>query len=97
MEKLLQEIALEDLVGFSEDTNMLAKTLGIDAFRKLVAAYSGCQIYVPHMKTITRAIRDKHIIREFDGYNSKELSRKYGLCTRQIERLIVDSRKSAQL
>lgn len=48
MDKFLDELTIEDLKG---ETQELAETIGLDAFKRLVQAYNGTgRLYIPQLK-----------------------------------------------
>lgn len=51
MDKFLDELTIEDLKG---ETQELAETIGLDAFKRLVQAYNGTgRLYIPQLSRIT--------------------------------------------
>ena len=86
----LDNIQLEDLDG---DQRQLAETIGIEAYRDLVKQYAGTHIYVPEHETFKANQRNAQIRKDFDGYNFRELARKYGLTESSIRRIVEDMRE----
>ena len=64
----------------------VAEIIGKDNTKKLIYEFGGTLLYIP--KEGFKSERDKQIIEEYDGYNSKRLARKYGLCEKQIKNII---------
>ena len=87
MDKFLDELTIEDLKG---ETQELAETIGLDAFKRLVQAYNGTgRLYIPQLSRITAPIRDRHIYEDHKhgGLDVPKLALKYALTdayTRQI-------------
>ena len=85
MDKLLKLLALDDLRGESRD---LAEVIGMDTFRRLVELYGGANIYIPKADGLILPLRNDLIVREYDGNNIFELSRKWGLTERRIQDIV---------
>ena len=85
MDDLLDMIKLEDLQGDSKD---LAEIVGMSVFKKLVKYYGGSSIYVPKADWFVLPIRNKLIIHEYNGGNSFDLSRKWGMSERRILEIV---------
>lgn len=85
MDKLLELLTLDDLQGESKD---LAEILGLDTFKALVRLYGGANIYIPKADSLILPLRNELIIREYDGGNTFELSRKWGLTERRIQEIV---------
>ena len=87
MDKFLDELTIEDLKG---ETQELAETIGLDAFKRLVQAYNGTgRLYSPQLSRSTAPIRDRHIYEDHKhgGLDVPKLALKYALTdayTRQI-------------
>ena len=85
MEELLKELELNDLKGRSRE---MAEAIGMDAFCKMIIYYGGTDPYIPDMESVLLPVRNKMINRAFDGFNSVELSRKWGLTERYIREIV---------
>ena len=85
----LDNIQLDDLDG---EQRQLAETIGIEAYRDLVKQYAGMHIYIPEHETFKANQRNAEIRADFDGYNFRELARKYGLTESSIRRIVEDMR-----
>ena len=84
MDDFLDELTLEDLDGDQYD---LAECIGLEVYIKLVRVFAGLPITIPMPKSINKNARNRKIIREFNGYNAKQLARKYGLSKRRINEI----------
>ncbi len=71
-----------------ETTRALIDLIGYEPTLRLIAFFGGTNLYVPKWERAFRAIRDRRINREFDGFNHKALARRYGVSESTI-RLIV--------
>ena len=85
MEELLKELELSDLKGKPRE---IAEVIGMEAFCKLVIYYGGTDPYIPDMESVLLPVRNKIINRAFNGLNSVELSRKWGLTERYIREIV---------
>jgi len=90
MEELLTELEMDDLNGRIRD---LAEVIGMEAFCKLIKYFGGTEPYIPNLKDILLPVRNRMIVREFDGINYFELSRKWGLTERYIRDIVNDRAK----
>lgn len=62
--------------------------IGGEAYRKLILFANGSCLYIPCIESVTRTSRNESIKKEFNGYNLKELARKYHLNERTIRGII---------
>lgn len=85
MDDLLDMIKVEDLQG---DSKELAEIVGMPVFKKLVKYYGGSSIYIPKADWFVLPIRNKLIIREYNGENSFSLSRKWGMSERRVLEIV---------
>lgn len=69
----------------------LIDIVGYDNTVKLVSYFGGTAVYVPKIDRAFRALRNRKIQSEFDGFNCKYLARKFGVSESTI-RLIVGGR-----
>lgn len=79
------EIDDEDI---PEITRTLVELIGYDETLRIIAYFGGQSLYVPKWERAFKALRDRRINREFDGFNHKQLARQYGVSESTI-RLIV--------
>lgn len=54
--------------------------------------FGGCHIYVPHRKSIMRHYRNKEILRRYNGTNSKELAKEFGITEVYLKSMIRKSK-----
>ena len=71
-----------------EITRTLVELIGYDETLRIIAYFGGQSLYVPKWERAFKALRDRRINREFDGFNHKQLARQYGVSESTI-RLIV--------
>ncbi len=94
MNDKVKNIELCDLYGEQRE---LAEAIGIDTYIKLVKTFGGCSIYVGKEDKINSIIRDKNIKAEFNGYNYKDLAKKYRLSERRIRDILGDDNDNLQI
>lgn len=85
---LLNEITENDIADLNEECQQLIELVGLDVFKKLVREHNGRSIYIPRRKNIESSLRNKKIIRDFDGGNYKELAGKYDLTETWIREIV---------
>lgn len=68
----------------------IAQLLGKDSAEMLVKEFGGTVVYFP--KVVSKKERDEEIRAEYNGYNSKELARKHGLCEKSIMNIVKKGR-----
>lgn len=85
MDSLLEKLQLEDL---EDDQRALAECIGMEAYRKLVENYAGSALYIRKPDTVTASVRNAQIQAEFNGYNYRELAKKFNLSEISIRRIV---------
>ena len=65
----------------------LANLLGIDAVLKIHSAYRGQQMSFP-VQLFSKDFLKKQIVKEYDGYNVKQLATKYGYSEKWIRKIL---------
>lgn len=80
-------IRCEDL---PEPYDAIAAELDLESALKLARLFSGERVYFPKYETVERPLRNKKIITEFNGYNFKELARKYGITEMAIRQIVAE-------
>lgn len=84
---VLDELHLE---GLSEGQQEVAELIGLDNFKKLMEVYGGVYIYIPKTDKLDRMERNECIRADFDGYNFRELAKKYDLTEVSIRNIVSD-------
>lgn len=79
---------ITSLKQLSGDQREIAETVGLEAYRKLVANYGGSSIYINKIDTVTRSERNNEIRRKFNGSNYRELAKEYGFSETGIRKII---------
>lgn len=82
-----EDIELSDL---NEQHRELADIIGIDNLLKLASHFGGTQIYIPQIDKLLKNVKYKNVIEEFDGYNIRQLSKKYNVSESTVYRLVRD-------
>lgn len=81
----LDKLMLQQLHGFQRE---IAETIGIEAYRKLVARYGGSSIYIGKGGSAKNDDRDAEIYSRFTGKNYLELAHIYDLAENTIREII---------
>jgi len=66
----------------------LLRMLGYDGLYSLSEAYGGSSLYVPTIKRLFQDCMEQAIVEEFNGFNSKALAVKFGVCERTIHNIM---------
>lgn len=88
------DINIEDL---DDRYKNIAEQVGIKNFIKLIKEVGGINYYVPKIDTFLKGVRNKKIKQDYNGYNLKELSKKYNLTQRQIRNIVKEIEPGRQL
>lgn len=84
------EIRVSDLPG---EIREIAKLIGLNSAMKLARIYGGDFVYIPKYESITRPVRDRAILAEYNGQNLKELAIKFNLSIRYVRTIIENTQK----
>lgn len=71
-----------------EDLFWLYELVGMEQFMKIIDTAGGEFLYFPKRSTLERELRRQAIVREYDGTNLRQLSRKYGLTDRHVRTIL---------
>lgn len=94
IEKWMLEMAPEDL---PEPYCYLEKILGVEATLQLARELGGETVYFRKLDAVIRNRRNVAIIKEYNGFNLRQLASKYGITQRQTRKIITDNyRKRAK-
>lgn len=89
MDRLQKELATElSIDDIPKNYRPLAELIGLDKFLLLCDYAKGDELYFPQIDKIFIPVRNRRIKKEFNGYNKKELARKYNLTVVQIGAII---------
>jgi len=80
-----------------ENLYWLYELVGMERFLKIIDTAGGELLYFPKRTTLERDLRRKAIIQEYDGSNTRQLAKKYGISDRHIRSIIQEEglRKSS--
>lgn len=84
MEDWMKELVMEDL---PEPYLSIAERFGRETALGLMEMFQGSQIYFPKLETVVTDRKKELLLEEFDGYNFKELSQKYGYSERWVRKI----------
>jgi len=78
-------LTVDNLSGSGRE---IADHLGIEAALHLMDAFGGEVFYIPKLDCVLKEHRDANIRAEFNGYNIKQLARKYDATESWLHRLL---------
>jgi Mor family transcriptional regulator len=90
--KWLEGLPADDL---PEPFAEMVRVAGVGSVMDLAQALGGSVLYLPKPDVLRRMVRDKKIFNEFNGKNSRQIARKYGISERHVKR-IVKKQKTAK-
>ena len=70
------EIKKEDV---PDNMAMLLEIVGMEKFIEISKAYGGDILYIPYYKSLKKQSRNREIKKAYNGFNTRELSKIYGL------------------
>lgn len=86
-DELLEQVKMSDLPDGQKEVALL---IGLDNYKKLIKEYGGVTIYIPKSDGFELAYRNIQIRNEFNGYNYRELAKKYGLSEVRVRSIVND-------
>lgn len=87
---MCNDIQFEDL---PEPYDMLAEKFGISVALEMAKLFSGERVYFLKYEAVERPLRNKKIKSEFNGYNFKELARRYNMTEMGIRQIVAEEIK----
>lgn len=81
----IDELAADDL---PEPYRQIAQLVGVQNTVRLADSFGGTHLYLPKVESALRALRDRKIREEFNGYNHKELAKKYVLTEKWVREIV---------
>lgn len=90
---MCNDIQFEDL---PEPYDMLAEKFGVSVALEMAKLFSGERVYFLKYEAVERPLRNKKIKAEFNGYNFKELARRYNMTEMGIRQIVADEIKVKQ-
>ncbi|WP_195939305.1 Mor transcription activator family protein [Romboutsia sp. 1001713B170131_170501_G6] len=71
-----------------ERLEILLDIVGEEKFLEISRMYGGTNIYIPKYSSYLRLIRNRDILRKYNGVNVLELANEYGLSVTHIKRIL---------
>lgn len=65
----------------------IAEAIGVSNFLIITDMIGGTTTYLPKKESVLKPVRDKRILEEYNGYNTLELTKKYGVSERWVRQL----------
>lgn len=88
-EKLLNELINDTTIyDIHKRYREIVRLIGIRNFTLLSNYARGDELYFPKAESVLAPARNRKIKQEFNGFNSKELARKYNLTVKQIHGIL---------
>jgi len=84
---ILKEITIDDL---QEQHQALAEAIGLKNLIKLSESFGGTQIYIPQIAELTKELKYKKILEDYDGDNIQQLAIKYRVSESTVYRVVKD-------
>lgn len=94
LNELVQETSIEDV---SERYREIVEIVGVEKFVQLSSYAHGQEIYFPKVESVIASARNRRIKKEFNGYNYKELAKKYNVTVQHIWRILKDEPPIGQM
>lgn len=82
IEKWMLDVTPEEL---PDPYSHLARKIGLEATLQLAVELGGENVYFGKLDV---KLRNRRILKEYDGYNVKKLAAKYGLTRRRVEQIV---------
>lgn len=76
-----------------EESRWLCELVGMESYLAILDTAGGEYIYLPKRETLEKPLRQAAILREYDGTNLRQLSRKYGITDRRVRTILKDGGK----
>ncbi|MDR1560546.1 MAG: hypothetical protein LBS84_12815 [Clostridiales bacterium] len=84
----MREIVTRYKEYLPETAETLLDILGYDGLCELSAVYGGSSLYIPKRANLFVSCLQQSMVDEYNGLNSMELSKKYGVCRRTLQRAV---------
>lgn len=93
MENLQMQPWMEEIEPnmLPEPYHKIYEIIGLAATIKLAFEFQGTNVYFAKMDGTIKAIRDKRIRDEYNGYNIKDLVKKYGLTETWVRQILSEN------
>lgn len=84
MKEWMKKLRMEDL---QDPYHTIAERFGMEIALEMASLFQGSQVYFPRLEYVTTERRKALILEEFDGYNYKELAKKYACTERWVRKI----------
>lgn len=74
--------------GARPEFKVLCRVLSAEQLKEILHHFKQTTIYFPKLENVSKFLRDKAIHEEFNGENHFDLSRKFGLTTRAVRKIL---------
>ena len=71
-----------------EQFTNIATKIGLENTKELFKEFGGTSVYFPTIKKVNKLARDREIVSNFNGFNTKELALKYDMSENNIKVII---------
>ena len=71
-----------------EQFTNIANKIGIEHTKELFKEFGGTSVYFPTVKKVNELARDREIVSNFNGFNTKELAIRYDMSENNIKHII---------
>jgi len=90
--KILEQIVYSYKDELNFPFNEILEKIGFEALYFLVENYGGSSLYLPTTMRMFRSCLAKEILKEFNGDNYRQLSRKYSIPVRSLQIMVEKGR-----
>ncbi len=90
---LLKDLAARHQEDILPPYNELIKIIGFEGLCAISDEFCGTSIYIPTKKRLFHGCVIKQVLEEFNGFNYKELSRKFDLAERTVRYITAPIKK----
>lgn len=80
----MKKLRMEDL---QDPYHMIAERFGMEIALEMASLFQGSQVYFPRMEYVANERRKELILEDFDGYNFKDLAKKYACTERWVRKI----------
>lgn len=78
-------VKIDDVI---DSLALMYDIVGEEKFLEIVKMYGGSNVYIPTYKSVIRNCRNREIISRFNGVNTAQLSREYGISVTHIKNIV---------
>lgn len=85
-----------DLNQLEGNTRELIDVVGFHNALKLIEYFGGTAIYIPKWERAFKILRNRRIVAEFDGFNTRELARRYRVSESTVRNIVLGEAEESQ-